>query len=137
MRAKLVKEFLFELSSELKNKSIQAMKDRGMINHGKKWEQHYLDQDLKKFIDIPIFKDKYIIYGFRKEDDMINISYGSPRNQEFNKVHARCEYHINLDKYMGLDKMDRKSARIFSKIAKIINPSTKYSNIHEFPIIDE
>ena len=82
---------LNEISSELRNNTISSMKDKGMDKRAEKWTQFYVDKDLNDFKNKEIFDDKLIIYGFRlnDKDNTLNISYGSPRNQEYNKNMVR------------------------------------------------
>lgn len=137
-------EKLNEISSELRNNAISSMKDKGMDKRGEKWIQFYINKDLNDFKNKEIFDDKLIIYGFRivdnekRDGDIIKtleISYGSPRNQEYNKTHGTLVYYINSDKYSINHEIDRKTARILSKIATIINNDSKYSNgIGDFKI---
>ena len=137
-------EKLNEISSELRNNAISSMKDKGMDKRAEKWTQFYVDKDLSDFKNKEIFDDKLIIYGFRivdnekRDGDIIKtleISYGSPRNQEYNKTHGTLVYYINSDEYSINHEIDRKTARILSKIATIINNDSKYSNgIGDFKI---
>lgn len=135
---------LNEISSELRNNAISSMKDKGMDKRAEKWIQFYVDKDLNDFKNKEIFDDKLIIYGFRIVDNInrdgniiktLEISYGSPRNQEYNKTHGTLVYYINSDEYSINHEIDRKTARILSKIATIMNNDSKYSNgIGDFKI---
>ena len=135
---------LNEISSELRNNAISSMKDKGMDKRAEKWIQFYVDKDLNDFKNKEIFEDKLIIYGFRIVDNInrdgniiktLEISYGSPRNQEYNKTHGTLVYYINSDEYSINHEIDRKTARILSKIATIMNNDSKYSNgIGDFKI---
>ena len=135
---------LNEISSELRNNAISSMKDKGMDKRAEKWTQFYVDKDLNDFKDKEIFDDKLIIYGFKIVDDKnrdgnvikkLEISYGSPRNQEYNRTHGTLVYYINRDEYSINYEIDRKTARILSKIATIMNNDSKYSNgIGDFKI---
>jgi hypothetical protein len=137
-----IKEFLNEqkvneISSELRNNVISKMKDRGMDKRAEKWTQYYLDKSLTDFKNKEIFDDKLIIYGFRlnDKDNTLDISYGSPRNQEYNRTHGTIVYYLTTDEYSINYEVDRKTARILSKIASIVNPESKYSNgIGDFKI---
>ena len=130
-----IKEFLNEqkvneISSELRNNVISKMKDRGMDKRAEKWTEYYLDKSLTDFKNKEIFDDKLIIYGFRlnDKDNTLDISYGSPRNQEYNRTHGTIVYYLTTDEYSINYEVDRKTARILSKIASIVNPESKYSN---------
>ena len=135
---------LNEISSELRNNAISSMKDKGMDKRAEKWTQFYVDKDLSDFKNKEIFDDKLIIYGFRIVDNekrdgniikTLEISYGSPRNQEYNKTHGTLVYYIDSDEYSINYEIDRKTARILSKIATIMNNDSKYSNgIGDFKI---
>jgi hypothetical protein len=137
-----IKEFLNEqkvneISSELRNNVISKMKDRGMDKRAENWTQYYLDKSLTDFKNKEIFDDKLIIYGFRlnNKDNTLDISYGSPRNQEYNRTHGTIVYYLTTDEYSINYEVDRKTARILSKIASIVNPESKYSNgIGDFKI---
>jgi hypothetical protein len=137
-----IKEFLNEqkvneISSELRNNVISKMKDRGMDKRAENWTQYYLDKSLTDFKNKEIFDDKLIIYGFRlnDKDNTLDISYGSPRNQEYNRTHGTIVYYLTTDEYSINYEVDRKTARILSKIASIVNPESKYSNgIGDFKI---
>jgi hypothetical protein len=137
-----IKEFLNEqkvneISSELRNNVISKMKDRGMDKRAEKWTEYYLDKSLTDFKNKEIFDDKLIIYGFRlnNKDNTLDISYGSPRNQEYNRTHGTIVYYLTTDEYSINYEVDRKTARILSKIASIVNPESKYSNgIGDFKI---
>jgi len=137
-----IKEFLNEqkvneISSELRNNVISKMKDRGMDKRAEKWTQYYLDKSLTDFKNKEIFDDKLIIYGFslNDKDNTLDISYGSPRNQEYNRTHGTIVYYLTTDEYSINYEVDRKTARILSKIASIVNPESKYSNgIGDFKI---
>jgi hypothetical protein len=137
-----IKEFLNEqkvneISSELRNNVISKMKDRGMDKRAEKWTEYYLDKSLTDFKNKEIFDDKLIIYGFRlnDKDNTLDISYGSPRNQEYNRTHGTIVYYLTTDEYSINYEVDRKTARILSKIASIVNPESKYSNgIGDFKI---
>jgi hypothetical protein len=137
-----IKEFLNEqkvneISSELRNNVISKMKDRGMDKRAEKWTEYYLDKSLTDFKNKEIFDDKLIIYGFRlnDKDNTLDISYGSPRNQEYNRTHGTIVYYLTTDEYSINYEVDRKTARILSKIASIVNPKSKYSNgIGDFKI---
>ena len=128
---------LNEISSELRNNAISSMKDKGMDKRAEKWTQFYIDRDLNDFKNKEIFDDKLIIYGFRIVDDKnrdgnvikkLEISYGSPRNQEYNRTYGTLVYYINSDEYSINYEIDRKTARTLSKIASIMNNDSKYSN---------
>jgi len=135
---------LNEISSELRNNAISSMKNKGMDKRAEKWTQFYVDRDLNDFKNKEIFDGKLIIYGFRIVDDKnrdgdtikkLKISYGSPRNQEYNRTHGTLVYYINSDEYSINYEIDRKTARILSKIATIMNNNSKYSNgIGDFKI---
>ena len=135
---------LNEISSELRNNAISSMKDKGMDKRAEKWTQFYVDKDLNDFKNKEIFDDKLIIYGFRIVDDKnrdgnvikkLEISYGSPRNQEYNRTYGTLVYYINSDEYSINYEIDRKTARTLSKIATIMNNDSKYSNgIGDFKI---
>ncbi len=135
---------LNEISSELRNNAISSMKDRGMNRRAEKWTQFYLDKELNDFKDKEIFNDKFIIYGFRIVDNKnrdgdtiktLEIRYGSPRNQEYNRTYGTLVYWINSDEYSINYEIDRKTARILSKIATTMNNDSKYSNgIGDFKI---
>jgi hypothetical protein len=126
---------LNEISSELRNNAISKMKDSGMDKRAEKWTQFYLDKSLTDFKNKEIFDDKLIIYGFRLNDNKLDISYGSPRNQEYNRTHGTIVYYLTTDEYSINYEVDRKTARILSKIASIVNPDSKYSNgIGDFKI---
>jgi len=137
-----IKEFLNEqkvneISSELRNNAISKMKDRGMDKRAEEWTQFYLDKALTDFKNKEIFDDKLIIYGFRlnDKDNTLYINYGSPRNQEYNRTHGTIVYYLTTDEYSINYEVDRKTARILSKIASIVNPESKYSNgIGDFKI---
>jgi len=65
----------------------------------------------------------------------LEINYGSPRNQKYNTTQGTLAYYINNDRYSINKEIDRKTARIFSKIATTINNDSKYSNgIGDFKI---
>ena len=135
---------LNEISQELRNNTISSMKDKGMNKRAEKWTQFYVDKDLNDFKNKEIFDDKLIIYGFRIVDNKnrdgnviktLEISYGSPRNQEYNRTHGTLVYYINSDEYSINYEIDRKTARTLSKIATIMNNDSKYSNgIGDFKI---
>jgi hypothetical protein len=119
---------LEELSPETKTSAIQKMKDRGQDQRAGKWEQHYAVKDLEQFKDLPIYDDS-IIYNFRLDDNgHIEISYGSPRTQQYNRHFGKTIYNPNDDSYYGATEISRKTARILSKIAMTVNPDTKYRN---------
>lgn len=135
---------LNEISSKLRNNAISSMKDKGMYKRAEKWTQFYVDKDLNDFKNKEIFDDKLIIYGFRIVDNKnrdgniiktLEISYGSPRNQQYNRTHGTLVYYINSDEYDINYEIDRKTARLLSKIATIMNNDSKYSNgIGDFKI---
>ena len=135
---------LNEISSELRNNAISSMKDKGMDKRAEKWTQFYVDKDLNDFKGKEIFDDKYIIYGFRIVDNKnrdgniiktLEIRYGSPRNQEYNRTYGTIVYYINSDEYSKNYEIDRKTAKTLSKIATIMNNDSKYSNgIGDFKI---
>jgi hypothetical protein len=135
---------LNEISSEVRNNAISSMKDKGMDKRAEKWIQFYVDKDLNDFKNKEIFDDKLIIYGFKIVDNInrdgniiktLEITYGSPRNQEYNRTHGTLVYYINSDEYSINYEIDRKTAKILSKIATIMNNDSKYSNgIGDFKI---
>lgn len=130
---------LDEISYNKRQNAINIMKSKGQEKRADKWTQYYGTKDLEQFKDIA-FKDRngsdLIIYGFNIDGDKLNISYGSPRDKQFNRQSGSFIYYINHDTYGTIGTIDRKLARILSKIAVTLNPNTKYKNgIGDFEII--
>jgi hypothetical protein len=141
-----------EISSELRNNAISTMKDRGMNNRAERWTKFYVDRDLKEFVGKEILGGKgentIIIQGFNIDekkgsgDEMLkslHIYCGSPRSQLYNKTHLTLVYDFQRDKYLSMNSpIDRKTARLLSKIATIMNSESQYSDGRgEFKIKDE
>jgi hypothetical protein len=129
---------LNEISSELRNNAISKMKDKGMYKRAEKWTQFYFDKSLADFKNKEIFDGKEIIYdiSLNDKDNTLEIRHSSPRNQEYNRTRGMIVYRLTTDEYSIKDEeVDRKTARILSKIASIVNPESKYSNgIGDFKI---
>jgi len=130
---------LDEISTDMRQRAIDSMKNKGQERRADKWTQHYGTKDLKKFeeTEFELNERKSIIYAFKINGDSLDISYGSPRNQQFNNHSGSLEYIISADKYRGEDRMrmPRKTARLFALIASTVNPNTKFkSGTGEFKI---
>ena len=127
----IVKEVIKEISPELRQSAISKMKDRGQERRAEKWTQHYGTKDLDKFKDrefTTINGENLVIYSFRIEDpNTLHISYGSPRNKEFNRTQGTLVYNIKKD-YFNIENVTRKTARLLGLIAATVNPNTKYKN---------
>jgi hypothetical protein len=141
-----------EISSELRNNAISTMKDRGMNNRAERWTQFYVDRDLKEFVGKDILGGKgentIIIQGFIMNDKKgsegemlksLHIICGSPRSQLYNTTHLTLVYDFQRDKYLSMNyPIDRKTGRMLSKIATIMNSESQYSNGRgEFKFKDE
>lgn len=135
-------QMINEISSELRNKAISSMKDKGMNNRADRWTQFYVDRDLKEFVGNELFGGKgentIIIQGFiineKKNNEgeimkSLHIICGSPRSQLYNITHLTLVYDFKRDKFLSLNyPIDRRTARLLSKIATIMNSESQYSN---------
>jgi hypothetical protein len=120
-----------EISSSLRNRTISKMKQKGMEKRADKWTQFYIDKDLADFKGKQI-KEDYIIYSFKleyktgkenKTETILKIYYGNS-----NTHIPPIEYNLTTDDYkLPYLEIDRKTARILSKIATRLNPESKYS----------
>ncbi|MFW6242943.1 MAG: hypothetical protein ACOC2W_02195 [bacterium] len=136
-----------EISQDLVNKTTQAMRDKGMNKRADKLSDDNIKRLMEEFVDLPLYEN-YVIMGFsiknkpefntyeNKNINKLVIHVGSPRTQQYNTTTFQIEYDIDNDQYYtGYDEIDRKSARILSKIATKINPNTKYKDgIGDFKI---
>jgi hypothetical protein len=107
------------------------MKQKGQDRRAEKWTQHYGTKDLDKFKDrefTTINGENLIIYNFTlKDPNTLHISYGSPRNKQFNRTQGTIVYNIEKD-YFDNKNVTRKTARLLGLIAGTINPNSKYKN---------
>lgn len=147
----LNESYVSEISPDLRNKAIGAMKDSGMPKKADKWDTHYLNKDLSEFIGVSVLGG-FVISSFKRQEPYDDSPLSTPMSVKlFGNSPERAtdstylgEYVIARD-YWDLNhyvfehnyRLDRRSARILSKIAIKLNPKTKYSNFKgDFKIID-
>lgn len=130
-----------EFSSDTFKKVINISKERDFIGRTEKLGKLYFYE----FIGKPIFEDGII------EDVAISAYKGDPRRlvcldikyDDKNRIYHNDDpsypkkrwinYDIDKDEYLDIDfRIERRDARLLSKIAEKINPDTKYKETGKF-----
>lgn len=132
---KVIKSIILnEISAERFNKALDIARER---NQNKRIE-NLASTYYHEFIGIPFKKENDgkildITINYPKDDDYkqvsIHFEYFEDRNGKKFRRDDYVFYHAERDEYQYSTPLTRRDAVILSKIAKKINPDTKYSNV--------
>lgn len=125
-----VSEILNEISHNVFNRAMDVAKERGMeiraYNMGKTY--------FRKFIGKPLFGGEIIEIGVsapkHSNIKLVVITYQVTNEYGSSSTHSLL-YDITKDEYkynFEMNPIERRDAVILSKIAKMINPETKYAS---------
>ncbi len=121
-----------EISSELKDRTINKMKSLGHNNRAEKLDKQYnnINYNFDNFINKQLFgKDFIDSIEIKNVRDKKCVYISLSNRQEYNTSHYNILYFIKDDTYHYLpnkNNISRKDVRLLSKIASIVNPNTKY-----------
>jgi hypothetical protein len=125
---------LNEISSDTFKSAINVSRQRGTDIRTDKLSKLYLHQfmgkDLMggKITNIGIFPDDFVYIEITKSTEPDSDYYKSGQKM----IKLNFKYDIDNDMFDIKDKIDRKDAVVFSKIAQKINPETKYKETGKY-----
>jgi hypothetical protein len=125
-------DFIYEISSDTFKSAINVSKERGTDYRTQKLGQLYFN----KFIGKPLMGGK--IYdiavnnpqqgNYRTVAIQVELALDNTNSPKYDFI----EYDIDKDLFNINHEIDRKDAVILSKIAKHINPETKYKETGKY-----
>lgn len=125
-----IEDFVYEISSDTFKSAINVSKKRGTDRRTHKLGQLYFD----KYIGKPLMGGKIVDIGvsspkqsnYRLVVIEIEFNDGEKKRKDF------IQYDINDDIYNIDQEIERRDAVTLSKIAKHINPETKYKETGKY-----